>query len=60
MKFEPLVIAFFESSFVEAGIFVLRLLGEGESRRRFWGDDFVFGSRTVAHDPVEELFPDVA
>lgn len=60
VEFEPLGVAFFEGSLVEAGEFVLRLVCEGKCWGRFWRDDFVFWARAVAHDPVEECEPDVA
>ena len=60
VKFEPLGVAFFECGLVEAGEFVLRLVGEGKCRWRLWRDDFVFWAWAVAHNPVEECEPDVA
>ena len=54
VNFEPAVVAFLEGGLVEAGVLVLRLVGEGQGWRRVFGDDFVFWAGAVSHYPVEE------
>ena len=54
VNFEPLSVAFLEGCFVEACVFVVGALCEGQIWRRFRGDYFVFGAWADAHYPVEE------